>query len=326
MPRVSVILNSYNQGQYLGEAIESVLAQRFGDFELLVIDNGSTDQSHELAKRYAAQDQRIKLFLHDRNISLSARQNEGVKRASGEFVSFLYSDDLYLPHKLERQVALLSSLPPDWGVVYAPARGLNVLTGGEWIHPCLHASGYVLPTMIRDFERGHVDMLSPLTRRPLLERYPFFEELFAEGEAVYMRIAMTAKFQFDPEPVVVLREHDRNIGKAIRRNHENFLGMLDRLERHPDFPRELLSDAEDLRARVARDSAWQALRMGSTDMAWVRERFRFAARLRPRLALHPRLLMGVPLSLLPGPVRRRVNAVGLRLRGHKANASYREEF
>jgi glycosyltransferase involved in cell wall biosynthesis len=326
MPRVSVILNSYNQAQYLAEAIESVLAQTFADFELLFIDNGSSDDSAELARRFAAGDARIKLTLHRENISLSTRQNQGVHAATGELISFLYSDDLYLPHKLERQVAMFDRLGPEYGVVYAPPIGFNVLTGARWQHPALGESGHVLPSLLRRFEGHHLDMLSPMIRRQLLLRYPFYDELFAEGEAIYLRLAMATKFHFDPEPVVVLREHDRNIGKAIRRNHENFLGVLNHLERHPDFPASQQRALGDLRARIMRDAGWAALRMGSSDVEWARGRFAAAVRHRWRHAVHPRVLLGLGLTLLPAPLRRRVNALGLRLRGHKANAIIRDDY
>jgi glycosyltransferase involved in cell wall biosynthesis len=326
MPRVSVILNSYNQGQYLGEAIESVLAQSFGDFELVLIDNGSTDRSHEIARAYAAKDARIRIILHDENVSLSTRQNEGVRLATGELVAFLYSDDMYLPHKLERQVALFDRLGPDVGVVYAPPLGINVLTGARWQHSCLDESGWVFPSLLARWETHHLDMLSPMSRRSLLLRFPFYDELFAEGEAVYLRMAMVTRYHYDPEPVVLLREHDRNIGKAIRRNHENFLGVLVHLERHPDFPPAYHDRLRDLRARVMRDAGWATLRMGGDDVVWVRGRFAAAVRERWREAVHPRVVMGIGLSLLPRPLRRRVNAFGLMLRGHKANAIYREDF
>lgn len=325
MPRVSVILNSYNQGEYLGETIESVLAQTFGDFELIIIDNGSTDGSQELARRHAAKDARIRLSLHPQNISLSARQNEGVRAARGELISFLYSDDLYLPHKLEHQVALLDRLGPDVAVVYAPPIGLNILTGRRWQHPCLGKSGLILRDILLP-NVGGIDMLSPLTRAEALRRYPFYEDLFAEGESVYHRLAMRYRFHFDDEPVVVLREHDRNIGKAIRRNHENYLQVLQRMEQHPDFPSQLRPLLPAFRARLMRAAAWQTVRMGSDDLGWARKRFALALAEHPRTALHLQTLIGLGLTLLPRPLRRRVNHLGMLLRRQAANAVYREGY
>src|SRR5688572_11864637 len=101
-PTVSVILNCYNHEAYVGEAIQSVLDQAFADFELIIIDNGSSDGSRAVIEAF--QDPRIRLVLNDDNQSLSKRLNEGVAIARGKFVAVLYSDDWMLPDKLERQV------------------------------------------------------------------------------------------------------------------------------------------------------------------------------------------------------------------------------
>lgn len=326
MPRVSVILNSYNQAPYLAEAIESVRAQTFSDFELILIDNGSTDDSQQIARDYAARDGRIRLSLHDENRSLSSRQNEGVHLAVGELVSFLYSDDRYLPRKLERQVAMLDQLGPEFGVVYAPALGFNMLTGARWQHSCFDRSGAIFPALLARYETHHPDMLSPMTRRSLLLRFPFHDDLFAEGEAIYLRLAMVTRFHYDPEPVVELREHDRNIGKAIRRNHENFLAGLERLAIHPDFPDGERASLRDLRARIMRDAGWATLRMGSDDVGWARARLAAAVRERWRQLLHPRVVMGIGLSLLPRRLRRIANRVGFLARRPTANPIYISEY
>jgi glycosyltransferase involved in cell wall biosynthesis len=325
-PRVSVILNSYNQGRFLADAIESVLAQTCGDFELILIDNGSTDESQAVARRYAEKDARIRLTLHERNESLSSRQNEGVRAARAPFVSFLYSDDMYLPHKLERQLDMFARMPDDVGVVYAPARGINVVTGREFMHACLGQSGDILRALLTPATTGWIDMLSPLTRREALARYPFYDDLFAEGESIYFRIAMRWKFHFDPEPVVVLREHEANISKAIRRNHEFFIEMLARMEQLPDFPAALRGLMPPYRALLARNAGWAALRMGTRDVGWARGRLVDAVRTHWTEALHPRTIMGLVLSLMPEPARRTANAVGFALRRSRYNAVYREEY
>ncbi len=325
-PRVSIILNSYNQAAYLADTIESVLAQTFGDFELLYIDNGSTDESPAIARRYAEKDARIRLHLHAQNESLSKRQNEGVALARGEFISFLYSDDLYLPHKLERQLELFASLGEDYAVVYAPPLGWNILTGARWTHHSLARSGNILRSILTEHHRGAIDMLSPLTRTSFLRRYPFFEDLFAEGEAVFHRIAMTGKFQFDPEPVVTLREHDRNIGKAIRRNHENYLRVLERMAAHPDFPASERHLIAPFRAELERNVAWQLLRLGDPDVDWARSTLLAAMRRDPRHALHPRAVVGLGLSVLPAPARAWLNRLGFTLRRHSANIVLRTDY
>jgi glycosyltransferase involved in cell wall biosynthesis len=325
-PRVSVVLNSYNQGQYLEQAIESVLGQTCQDFELILTDNGSTDDSQKIAKKYASHE-KVKLLLHAENRSISTRFNAAIQLAVGEFVSFLYSDDYYLPEKLEKQLAMFATLPDDHAVVYGPNLGLNVLTGKTWKHPCIRASGSILGHLLQHHDEGFIGMNPPLTRKRYLERYPFYDDLFAEGESVYVRIAMTGRFQYMDEPLTVMREHESNISKAIRKNHENFMIVVDRLERHADFPPELRDEVRHFRARLRRDAAWQAVRMGAVgDLGWARRCFEQAVGDQPAQALHPRTLIGYTMTLLPPSLREKLNRLGFSLRQQHGNAVYREDY
>jgi len=108
-PTVSVLLPAYNHAAFVGEAVESVLSQSFGDFELIVTDDGSTDGTAEVLRRY--RDPRIKLEVLGRNEGAAPASNRCVERARGEFVAMANSDDFFLPGKLERQVQLLRRRP-----------------------------------------------------------------------------------------------------------------------------------------------------------------------------------------------------------------------
>jgi glycosyltransferase involved in cell wall biosynthesis len=314
---VSVILNSYNQGDYLAEAIESVLEQTFEDFELIVVDNGSTDDSPRIIESYS--DSRIRRHLHKENVAISRRFNEAVAAATGTYVSFLYSDDWYLPTKLGAQVALFGRLDSSYGVVYCPALGYNQLTGRKWQYPSMDFSGSVLEPMFRHNHRGPVNMVSPLTRRDCFLRHRFYEDLFAEGEAMFYRVALTHKFRYDPVPQVVLRDHGRNAGKALVRNFEMTMVCLERLQRDPAYPEEARETMRRFLARSNRDSGWSMMRVGD-DVRWARGRFAEAVRLQHRQALHPRLLAGLGLSLVPRPIRAAVNRVGHLVRRDPRNA------
>ena len=119
-PKVSVIIPVYNREKYIAETIESALSQTFQDIEILVIDDGSEDQSPEIAKRYAQKyPQKVKYLEHQnhRNYGVSASRNLGIHHAGGEYVAFLDSDDLWRPEKIERQVEILDN-DPDVGLVY----------------------------------------------------------------------------------------------------------------------------------------------------------------------------------------------------------------
>jgi glycosyltransferase involved in cell wall biosynthesis len=322
-PAVSVILNCYNHEAYVAEAVESVLAQTFGDFELILIDNGSTDGSRAVLERY--DDPRIRRFFHDDNQSLSKRLNEGVAAARGEFVAILYSDDWMLPDKLERQVPMLAALPDDYGAVYCPALGFNQHTGVTWQDRSMAKQDADLSTLLRHHFDGSIDMSSPLTRRKCFERYRWHEDLFGDGEAVFFRIAMRWKFAFDPQPTVVLRDHGGNMGKAIVKNHDMVMTILDRLADHPDFPAECAADLDFFRARACRNNAWVALRLGSSG-SWARAQLGRAISLRPSELMQPRMLAAMLLAALPDKLRAGMNRAGDRLRARPENRTFVEDY
>ncbi len=113
-PQVSVITIFFNAEAFLSEAIDSVLAQTFLDWELLLVDDGSTDRSTTIAQEYAGRySERVRYLAHEGhcNRGKSTSRNLGIKNARGRYVTFLDADDVFLPQKLERQVALLESNP-----------------------------------------------------------------------------------------------------------------------------------------------------------------------------------------------------------------------
>src|SRR5215208_3477198 len=113
-PRVSVITIFFNAEEFFAEAIESVLAQSYSDWELLLVDDGSTDRSTEIAQSYASlYPQRVRYLelAGHQNRGMSASRNLGISSARGALIAFLDADDIWLPYKLDEQVAILSSQP-----------------------------------------------------------------------------------------------------------------------------------------------------------------------------------------------------------------------
>ena len=113
-PRVSAIINFLNEERFLREAIDSVFAQSFGDWELLLVDDGSTDGSTGIARRYAEMHpEKVRYLEHEghRNRGMSASRNLGVREARGDYIAYLDGDDVWMPDKLENQVAILESHP-----------------------------------------------------------------------------------------------------------------------------------------------------------------------------------------------------------------------
>src|SRR5689334_8794235 len=113
-PLVSVVLIFLNEERFLSEAIDSVLVQTYSNWELLLVDDGSVDGSSRIAKQYAEQNtERVRYVEHPghENRGMSASRNLGIQNASGEFIAFLDADDVWLPNKLRRQLAILSEHP-----------------------------------------------------------------------------------------------------------------------------------------------------------------------------------------------------------------------
>lgn len=312
-PLVSVVLCSYNQGQYVADAVDSVVGQTYSKWELVVVDNGSTDDTRQRLEPYR-RDARVKLRLHDDNRPVTARLNEGIAASRGELISILYSDDYYLPHKLERQVECFSRLGPDYGVVYSPGYRLDTRTGSQTRDDSLSVSGDVLEALLLRHSEGFINPISPLIRRACFERYPFQEDLFVEGESINLRFAMAFKYFYLDEPLVVMREHETNIGKAIKANLDRLMIVLDRIEHHPDLPAATRPSVALFRSRILRDAGWQAVRVVG-DIEWGRECYRRAVAVHPPQRFHPRVLVGRALSHLPESGRRIINRLASRLRG-----------
>jgi len=110
-PKVSVCIPTYNYGRFIGDAIESVLAQTFDDFELVVVDNCSTDDTREIVERYAARDVRIVYYINDTNLGMVGNWNRCLELARGMYVKILCADDVLLPECLERSVRALDEFP-----------------------------------------------------------------------------------------------------------------------------------------------------------------------------------------------------------------------
>jgi glycosyltransferase involved in cell wall biosynthesis len=123
-PRITVITPAYNVGRYIGEAMDSVLAQSVRDFEYLVVDDGSTDNTSDVIRERAAADPRVRHITTDHVGACHAR-NVAIMQASGEFIAFLDGDDRWHPRFLADQLALLESAGPEVAAVFARSRVMS---------------------------------------------------------------------------------------------------------------------------------------------------------------------------------------------------------
>jgi glycosyltransferase involved in cell wall biosynthesis len=177
--KVSVVVKAYNHAAYIRQTIQSVLDQSFRDFELLITDDGSTDDTVAIAEGFT--DPRIHLQALAENMGISAAMNATISIASGEYVAILNSDDWALPHRLERQVAFLDEHPDIAAVFTLPA------TVNEAGTPC---SSF--------FDFSSVLDLPEFSRTTLLRRFFFHGNCLCAPTAMIRRDAYTQVGPYDP--------------------------------------------------------------------------------------------------------------------------------
>lgn len=309
-PIVSVLLTTYNQAQWLRQSIESVLIQTYPDWELIVLDNGSTDETCLLLEEYRSGD-RVHVIRYQRNSPHTVICNDAIRRARGKYVSILYGDDYYLPSKLERQVAVFETLPSTYGVVYCA--GYRLMSQGELrILPCGSYRGNILDKLLTLPQ--FFQPVSPLIRRECLLTFPFNEALFIEGEGVHNRIAM--KYHYFPlnEPLVVMRDHENNLGKEIGPNLERCLLIYEDLFAHPEFPTRLRHLQGQALGGTYRIAGWEALRR-ERNYSQARQWLKKAVTENRFLLRDPRVLAGLIMTHLPRVVAAFVNGLLDRLFG-----------
>lgn len=217
-PLVSIIIPTYKRPLYLGRAIDSVLAQTYTSWELIIIDDNHEDsddrrETEAFMARYA-EDSRVRYLKHANNQGGSAARNTGVKEAKGEFIAFLDDDDEWLPEKLEHQMALFEQGDADLGLVYS-AR-MKVDDAGETVELEIPSKrGFIFPDiLIRNFI-GTTSTV--LCRRLALQEVGLFDASLpaAQDFDLYIRLAQRYSVDFVEEPLVKRHVHD---GERITSN------------------------------------------------------------------------------------------------------------
>ena len=214
MPRVSVIMPVRNGKDYLQEAVDSVLQQSFADLELLLIDDGSTDDDYD---RYALQDERIRV-IHLTGLGVSRARNVGMAQARGEFIAFLDSDDIWFPSKLRAQVDYFEQ-NHDVGVVFgqfirwpaqangsfAPAASL-VQDASQFTRMDPARSGWLYTRLLDGLLVG---MNTAVIRRSVYESIGGFNEAMRQGEDYdfWLKASRVAEMHSLNGPVALYRIH-----------------------------------------------------------------------------------------------------------------------
>lgn len=294
---VSIILPVYNGARYVACALRSVLAQTFSDFEVVVVNDGSTDQSREAIRPFLT-DRRVK-YIEQANAGVAAARNTALTAASGRLVAFIDQDDLWLPDKLKLQVSVMDSRP-GVGLIHT-AYELIDAEGRPMGEPSFHRwRPDVEGRCLRDlFIRNRVALPTAMARRSSLDKAGPFDSRIdgADEYAIWLQISAHAEVAYLPTVLARYRVHDSNASHNVLKMATAELGAVESLLRNQPQLRAEIGDSViaerlgELCADVASYLAWLARDDISARRYWMR-----AMRHRP---LHGRAFLGFAKTLIP---------------------------
>jgi len=224
-PLVSVIIPAYNSSAFLSDAVASAVRQTYGNLEIIVVNDGSTDDTGSVADQLAASDPRI-VVVHRPNGGLSAARNTGLGVASGEFICFLDADDALLPEKSRQQVAFFQA-SPECDLVYsdhflarASLEPIRLTVTGP---PPLPFDELLV---LRNWFPPNV----PLLRASLVQRVGGFDESLqaAEDWDYWTRCAAAGRFGYSPGPVAIYRFHGGQMSRQFDRMRKAEWQVIDK--------------------------------------------------------------------------------------------------
>ncbi len=223
MLQVSVVIPTFNYARYLGEAIESVLAQTYPAYEIIVVDDGSTDDTPAVVERYAGKIRGLRIA----NGGVSRARNTGVAAATGDLIAFLDADDHWQPRKLELQIATFLD-HPNAGLIHT---GSHVYDQGTGTSLCVFSPNRTvdLAELIRCCS---VSASSVMVPRAILKRVGHFDEKLVGTEDwdMWLRIALDHPVVGCPEVLVDYRSHEQSLSSNAHRQFQNSMAVLAKAE------------------------------------------------------------------------------------------------
>ncbi len=226
MQQVSVIIPTYNRAAYIVAALHSVFDQTFSDYEVIIVDDGSTDETESLLASFL---DRVRYFRLPHCGLSAAVRNHGLTHATGEFIAFLDSDDLFRPNKLALQVAALRELP-DVGVVYSNGsffQGEVTNITGHVLDGLAHPSGMVFEELLRG---NFLFLQTSLFRKSALDAVGKFNEnpQFKTGQdyELFLRLAAQYPFHYLSADVAAIRRHEGSITRNFLASKLRLLDIL----------------------------------------------------------------------------------------------------
>lgn len=232
-PLVSIVTPAYNCERFIGETIESVINQTYKNWEMIIVDDGSTDKIGNIVKNYCKRDIRIKYFWQKNSGRPAVPRNVAIRKAKGKYIAFLDSDDLWVSEKLARQVEYMEK-HPDLDLVYGLAKCVgNPLFEGRLVKQPKDVA--FCTTFEELFICNSIVCLTVIVRASSLQRVGLFNEapsfVSAEDWDLWLRFAHDYKIGFIPELVGFYRVHTQGISK----DETKYLKPLNIIEKYENM-------------------------------------------------------------------------------------------
>jgi glycosyltransferase involved in cell wall biosynthesis len=232
-PSVSVVIPTYNYAGFVGCAIDSALKQTYRDFEVIVVDDGSTDNTREVLAQYG---DRVR-YVHQSNAGLSAARNTGIMAASGEYVAFLDSDDAWEPTLLEKSMQRYAELPREFGLMAAQGRYVN--KEGVWlteVRDAMRLEGEIAVEDVLVITRFSPS--SVVARRQVLIEAGMFDTTLrsSEDRDMWVRVGARRRMYLQGETLALIRKHGNNMSSHADRMKANMRVVLEKTQRSGLLP------------------------------------------------------------------------------------------
>jgi GT2 family glycosyltransferase len=228
-PLVSVVIPAYNSARFISAAIECVLHQTYRCFEVVVVNDGSTDETANEVARFGT----AVSCIHQQNRGLSAARNRGIQSASGPLIAFLDADDLWKPTKLECQVGLLRNRP-EIGLVHTDLDCLDESIGIVKPSPA-NREEFVGSCWSALWRGNRIGVSSVMIRRHVLEQVGLFDERITRPTSqdydLWLRLACRTVFGYIPEALTTCRFHDANASRNSTAMNEDVAYVLEKAYR-----------------------------------------------------------------------------------------------
>ena len=233
-PLVSIIVPAYNAAHFIGFTLDSIIRQTHDNLEIIVVNDGSKDQTLEVANGYARADDRISV-LTQKNRGVAAARNKGIERASGNFLGFVDADDIWHPTAVAKMLDRFERSPAKLGVVYAWSLDIdsdNVPTGGVHVS---RARGYVYPLLIcHNFIGNASSTIIRATHLRSLNGYRTEFNIGCEDLDLYLRLAETFDYAVVPEFLVGYRKSSEAMSRNTAKMNRSHTQVIDKIRaEHP---------------------------------------------------------------------------------------------